>query len=162
MGLKQTLLVAAVALSASGAALADQTWAWSYFGAGVTASGTLTTAGAASSFEDVLSFSGTRNGSNILGLVPLDEDSDFSYDNQISAVGPHLTDGGWVLDLGAGQPHYNVYFFEGSYTEIFGPNFDENPISFTLTPVPEPATALAMLAGLGVLGLYARKRSASV
>jgi len=147
-------LLVAVALTAAGAAQADQTWNWSYSGAGVTAAGTFTTAGAALVFEDILSISGTRNGAAITGLVPLDSDPFFAYDNQFRFPGEHFSDGGMLFSV-AGQPNVNVYFFDGTYVDLYTDGTDpfETPITFNVTAaVPEPATVLSMLAGLGLVG----------
>jgi hypothetical protein len=162
MNMKRALATAALALSAVGTAQADQTWAWSYTGEGVAASGTLTTAGPALSFEDILSITGARNGQAITGLVPLGTDPFFEYDNQFSAVGEHFTAPGMLFSL-TGHPNVNVYAFEGVYFDLYtdGLSAIEVPITFNVTAVPEPATWLAMLAGLGVVGWQLRRQSAS-
>ena len=161
MTFKQACLAAALTLAGLGSAHADTTWAWSYTGVGVTAAGTFTTAGAALVPEDILSISGFRNGSAITGLIPLDTDPNFFYDNQFSAVGDHFTDGGMVFGVVAGAPsNVNVYFFEGAYHDLVidGADAIDTPITFAVSAVPEPATALALLTGLGVLGLRLRRR----
>jgi len=161
MKFKHTLGAAALALAAMAPAHAVQTWSFSYSGAGVTASGTFTTAGAALTFEDILSISGSRNGVAIIGLVPLDTDPNFVYDNQFRSVGDHFTDGGMLLDLAGSAPNTNVYFFDGAYTEVFvdGLSAIETPITFNVSAVPEPATVLSMLAGLGLVGAALRRRA---
>jgi len=154
MTFKTVCLAAALTLAGLGSAQAN-TWAWSYSGTGVTASGTFTTAGAALVPEDILTFSGLRNGVAITGLVPLDTDPNFLYDNQFIAVGDHFSDAG-VLYSVAGQDNVNLYFLAGTYTDLVidaAGNAVETPISFSVSAVPEPATALALLTGLGVLGL---------
>ena len=160
MRLKHAVAVAALALSSLGAAHASQTWAWSYSGTGVVASGTLTTAGAALVPEDILAITGSRNGLAITGLVPLDTDINFLYDNQFTSVGASFSDGGMVFSVAGGQPNVNVYFFDGSYTDLYidGANAVETAISWNVSAVPEPSTALAMLAGLGLLGVAVRRR----
>ncbi len=162
MKLKHLLVTAAIGLSAMGAAQANQTWAWSYAGVGVTASGTLTTAGQALSFEDILSVTGTRNGAPIIGLVPLDTDPDFGYDNQFRSVGEHFTDGGVVFDFAGALPNVNLYVLGGVYLDLFINNGSavEVPVTFNVTAVPEPATVASMLAGLGLLAVYMRKARA--
>jgi hypothetical protein len=167
MKFKQACFAAALAVAGLGSAQADQSWVWSYTGAGVTASGTFTTAGAAVVAEDILSFTGQRNGAAITGLVALGADPDFLYDNQFSATGDHFTDGGVVFSV-TGHENVNLYFFGGEYVDLFiagGVTPVETPVSFTVSAsaVPEPATVLSMLAGLGLLGVYAgqRRRSAA-
>jgi hypothetical protein len=155
-------LVTAGLLSATSAS-AVTTWNFSYTGAGVTASGSFTTAGNALVPEDILSISGLRNGIAITGLVPVGSDPDFFYDNQFTVASPNFTDGGMVYSLANGQ-NINVYFFAGTYTDLFVVN-NTTPFETDITwnvaaaPVPEPATVLSMLAGLGLMGAFVRRRS---
>lgn len=159
-------LAASTALLAAGAAQADTTWAWSYSGDGVTASGTFVTAGSALVPEDILSISGTRNGETILGLVPLGSDSNFVYDNQFTVADPHFTDGGLLFDIGGGDfGHVNLYYYEGQYFDLqvdadAGIAY-EAPISFTVSAVPEASTYAYMALGLlGVAAVARRRRQA--
>ena len=161
MTFKTTMLAGALSLAALGSAHADQTWNWSYTGAGVSASGSFVTAGAALVAEDVLSITGTRNGVAITGLVPLDTDPVFAYDNQFSAVGDHFTDGGLLFSVPGAPSNVNLYFFGGDYFDLVvgAGGAVETPVSFSVTAaVPEPATVLSLLAGLGLLGAVARTR----
>lgn len=153
------LSVAALAWGTTAQAV---TWAFNYSGPGVTASGTFTTAGAALAPENILSITGQRNGFAITGLVPLGTDPDFSYDNQFTIAAPNFTDGGMVFSVAGGRPNVNVYFFEGSYVDLFIDDSIpiETPINWRVAVVPEPATVLSMLAGLGLLGAYTRKARA--
>lgn len=146
-----------------GTAAQAVTWAFSYSGTGVTASGTFTTAGAALTPESILSITGQRNGFAITGLVPLGTDPDFSYDNEFTIAAPNFTDGGVVFSVAGGQPNVNVYYLEGSYTDLFIDDSSpiETPITWAVAVVPEPATVLSMLAGLGMLGVFMRKARAS-
>lgn len=163
MKFKQVLLAATLAFSGWGLAHADQTWAFSYSGGSVTASGTFTTASAAPGAQDVLSISGERNGVAIVGLVPLGTDLNYIYDNQFDATAPHFTDAGLLMAMDGGQPNVNLYFFEGDFYDLFddGGIFEPTPVSFNVTAVPEPATVLSMLAGLGLVGLQLRRRRAA-
>lgn len=163
MKFKQVLLAATLAFSGWGAAHADQTWAFSYSGDGVTASGTFTTASAAPVAQDVLSISGVRNGVAILGLVPVGSSLTYSYDNQFNPAGPFFTQDGLLLAMDGGVPDVNIYFFQGAYTDLLDCDNTciETPISFNVTAVPEPATVLSMLAGLGLVGLQLRRRRAA-
>ncbi len=160
MNFKQVLLAASLAFSGWGVAHADQTWAFSYSGAGVTASGTFTTASAAPGAQDVLSISGTRNGVAILGLVPLGSSLTYLYDNQFDPVAPHFTENGLLLSMAGGLPDVNVYFYQGVYTDLTDCDNSciDTTISFNVTAVPEPATVLSMLAGLGLVGVQLRRR----
>ena len=155
MRLKNTLLAAVLGLSAVGAAQADQTWVFSYSGPGVVASGTFTTDSMAPAPQDILSISGTRNGVAILGLVPVDGNLTYTYDNQFNPAAPYFTDGGLLLAMDGGVPDVNVYYFNGTYTDLNACDTTcvETPINFTVSAVPEPATILTMLAGLGVVGV---------
>jgi len=160
MKFKPWLLAAGLAACTIGAAHADQTWNWSYTGVGVAASGTFTTAGSALVFEDILSFTGTRNNAVITGLVPLDQDPLFAYDNQFRFPGEHFTDSGLLFSV-AGGTNVNLYFFGGEYLDltIDGLNVVEGPVTFNVAAaVPEPATALSLLAGLGLVGATLRSR----
>ncbi len=168
--MKFKTFLAAGTLAASGllgatAAHAVTTWNFSYTGAGVTASGTFTTAGAALTPEAMLSISGVRNGVAITGLVPVGVDPDFAYDNEFTVASPNFTDGGIVFGQAGGNPNINVYFFNGAYQDLYIDSFGdpiETAISWTAAPVPEPATALTLLAGLGLLGVALRKSRAAV
>ncbi len=164
MNFKRALAIGALGLSSLGAAHADQTWIWSYTGDGVTAAGTLTTAGPALVPEAILSVTGSRNGLAITGLVPLGTDPFFEYDNEFSSVAPYFSAPGMLYSVAGGQPNVNVYFFNGEYFDLYADGLEaiEVPITFSVTaaPVPEPSTVLAMMAGLGLLGVYMRKNRA--
>ncbi len=162
MNFKRSLAVAALGLASLGAAQADTVWNWSYTGEGVTASGTLTTAGQALVAEDILAVTGTRNGLAITGLVPLGDDPFFEYDNQFSSVAPYFSAPGMLFSVAGGQPNVNIYFFDGEYFDLYtdGLSAIEVPISFSVTAVPEASTVLSMMAGLGLLGVYMRKSRA--
>lgn len=162
----QRLLVAgAIALSSLVASTAAQalTWTFSYSAPGITASGSFTTAGAALVAEDILSITGTRNGQAITGLVPVGSDPEFIYDNQFTISAPNFTDGGMLFSVAGGQPNTNVYFVDGEYFEVYVDDVAgaiNTPITWAVTAVPEPSTALALIAGLGMVGVYMRKARA--
>jgi PEP-CTERM motif len=163
MNFKRALAVGSLALVSLGAAQAQTTWNFAYTGPEVTASGSFVTAGAALTPEDILSITGFRNGQPITGLVPVDTDPGFIYDNQFTSVAPNFTDGGMLFSVAGVAVNVNVYFFEGDYFEVGGGALSESPIAWSVSaaPVPEPATVLSMLAGLGLVGAYMRKRSAA-
>jgi hypothetical protein len=162
MKFQRLILASALAvagLTSMSAAQAVTTWTFSYSGPGVTASGTFTTAGAALVAEDILSISGLRNGQAITGLIPVGADPDFFYDNQFKITAPNFTDGGMLFSV-AGGVNTNVYFFDGEYFEVQA-GVPEVALNWSVTAVPEPATVLSMLAGLGLLGVYMRKARAA-
>ena len=165
MMLQRVVSAGALGLSAlmCGTAAQADTWAFNYTGAGIIASGTFTTAGSALAAEAITSITGLRNGVAITGLVPVGTDPDFIYDNLFSAISPNFTEGGVLFSLAGGGPNTNVYFFETGYFEVYidGLGAIETPISWSVTVVPEPATVLSMMAGLGLLGVYMRKARAS-
>lgn len=159
----QRLMLAGAVFVASSAGMSQaqaETWAFSYTGPGVTASGTFTTAGPALLAEDILSVSGLRNGVAITGLVPVGTDAGFIYDNLFTIAQPNFTEGGLLYSLAGGGGNTNVYFLEGDYYEVRA-GTPEIPISWSVTAVPEPATVLSMLAGLGLLSVAMRKARAA-
>ncbi len=161
MNFTRSLAVAALGLASLGAAHAG-TWNFTYTGQDVTASGTFTTAGNALSPESVLTISGFRNGLAITGIVPLDSDDNFIYDNLFTSASPNFTEGGILFSVAGGQPNTNVYFSEGEYFEVYvdGLSAVNVPIVWNVTAVPEVSTVLSMMAGLGLLGVYMRRNRA--
>jgi hypothetical protein len=155
--------VAAAGLTSMTAAQAVTTWAFNYSGPGITATGTFTTAGTAIAPELILSVSGVRNGAAITGLIPVDTDPDFFYDNLFTIASPNFTDGGFLYGVTGGESNVNVYFDAGQYFEVSieAGGAVNVPINWSVTAVPEPATVLSMLAGLGLLGVYMRKARAA-
>ena len=170
--LKIMASLAFLALTLASTAVRADTWNWWYTGTGVTASGTLTTFGNASLPEAVLSFTGQRNGDVILGLVPLATDPGFNYDNLFQSSFPVVNLAGILYDAGPGvapSGHYNWYFDQGSYREIFygqnGGTVDqvvEVRLEHQTPPVPEPQTYALMLAGLGTIAFIARRKKRAV
>ena len=77
------------------------TWSWSLTGSGVSASGVLTTLGDATSFEAVTGISGAFNGNAINGLVPLNSDARFIYNNLFAFNGatPAIDGFGLLIDV---------------------------------------------------------------
>ncbi len=165
MNLKSVVAATAVLCAGLASVTSAQavTWSFSYTGAGITASGLFTTAGAALTPEPILSVSGTRNGSAITGLVPVGLDPDFIYDNNFTVAAPNFTSGGFLFGVVGGASNVNVYFDAGQYFEVIVVNGAgvDTPINWSVRAVPEPATALSLLAGLGLLGVALRKRQSA-
>ena len=138
-------------------------WTWGYTnGSDLTASGTFTTAGDASSPESITGITGTRNGDAILGVVPLGTDGGFIYDNMFSAASPHFNLSGLLFDVAGPTGHVNLYFDSGdstwhdwTYSAIPGAVTD-HAVRLTVQHVPEPGSFA--LFGLGVIGLLTSRR----
>jgi hypothetical protein len=156
------LLIQVVAMSAT--AMADTIWSWSYTGSGVTASGTFTTSGSATSPESVLSITGTRNGQQILGLVALGLDSGFLYDNLFINSAPFFSNPGLLFDVGGGVGHTNLYSIGD---QLYDFTYADSPpgagvvpgiaVQFTVEAVPEPQPYVLILVSLAILGIAGRK-----
>lgn len=138
------------------------TFEWAYSAIGLTASGTLTTAGDALVPEDVLTFSGTRGTDLITGIVPLGVDPGFNYDNQFQLPAPSTNTAGILFNVGGGVGNVNLYFESGAYHEYtysgLPGNINDRIVSFTVAPVPEPETYAMMLAGLGVIVALSKRK----
>lgn len=163
------------ALLAGGSANAAM-FNFSYSGAGVAASGTLTTTDTATIIKGQQAFTitgvtGTRNGDVIDQLFPAATVVDFNgdrTDNYLFTTGPFLTFNGFGFGVAGDSPNtlYNPYFDGSSYVEFVSnppSGVAVNPLdSFSLTrataAVPEPATWAMFLGGFGLLGATMRRR----
>lgn len=138
----------------------------------------LTTAGPATTFEDVTGITGDVNGHPITGLVPLGwitHDNMFRLDGARSVVNDGI---GFIVDGGMGNVYLNnvgwrifgtpIYYSYAPSGIPFGANGldasgmiigngDGIHVYLTAIPVPEPATYALFIAGLGLLGLALRK-----
>ena len=145
-----------------------QTFTFSYSGASVTASGTLTTTPDGNPGEFLVTgISGARNASTITGLIG--PNGYASNDNLIFTNGSSYTlDGGGIsYDIGTTQVNFSSYtggYEENNPPDTLGyPSVDgSRPVSVTinrLAAVPEPSRVIPFaLGGLGLLGLTLRAR----
>ncbi len=156
--------IALVGACATPQAWADIVWNWSYSGTGIQASGTLTTEDAADAdgFHLITAISGARNGDQITGLYPtgsaIPGNEPFALDNLIR-FGPQgqITVHGFGFTTAAGgyaNPFYADFFNPAIYMEVFttAASYEELPVTFTASVVPEPASILLLLAALGAAG----------
>lgn len=152
-------------------AWADLVWNWSYVGTGIQASGSLTTQDTADAdgFHLITGISGTRNGAEITGLYPtgtaIPGNEPYALDNLIR-FGPQglVTVHGFGFTTAAGgyaNPFYADFFNPPIYMEVFtsAAGYQELPIAFTASVVPEPASLALLLAGLGAAGWAGRRRT---
>ncbi len=165
-------------MATTGQSRAALIWNWNYSGTGISAAGTFTTVDTADAlgFYKITAITGTRNGIAITGLqpagTPIPGNEPFAVDNLIRLSGHQLTGDGFGYSTAAGtyvSPFFADFLTVPGYLEVFsappivsgsdnfGPEDSELPVVFSATPVPEPATAIMMAAGLGVL-LVTRRR----
>jgi hypothetical protein len=177
--MKKTLaLLGAIALfSFAGSASADMVWSWSEYNVNLDGqkdtlrgSGSLTTAGTATSPEEILAFSGTWQGSNVTGIVPVDPQmSGFLYNNLFQNGSPFL-DWYGVLFSVENSPPVNIYWNQNHWEEAFYPANSDPRITQVIfevarggtadsNAVPEPGSlALAGFAFAGALAVRRRNK----
>lgn len=168
-------LTAALAL-ATGCAQASIAWNWSYAGAGIHASGLLSTSDTSDpdGFYEVLSISGSRNGVAISGLFPTGQaipgNEPFTLDNLIRSTGPsQLTVHGLGFALADGSyanPFYADFLSPAIHLEVLTKGkslLSELPIAFIATrlptAVPEPASLVLVASGLLAAGWSRRSKA---
>jgi hypothetical protein len=104
------------------------TWRWSYDGAGVSASGTLTTKDTpnADGFYEIAAISGEANGVAISGLqtagTSVPGNDGYRVDNLVRAEIPRLTEHGFCYALANGtyaNPFYGAHFAKPDYYAFF-------------------------------------------
>ncbi|MFM8355301.1 MAG: PEP-CTERM sorting domain-containing protein [Gammaproteobacteria bacterium] len=169
-----TLVV--VMLAAAFQAEAALLWNWSYSGAGIAASGTLSTNDTpdAGGYYAITGISGQRNGVTITGLqptgTPIPGNEPFAADNLLRVTGPQLKKGGIGFALADGtyaNPIYADFLPTPGYLEFFsappfatgaanaGPEDSELRINFTaqlvVASVPQPGGFLLVLADLAAV-----------
>jgi hypothetical protein len=143
-------LGAGVLTTVSEPAAAPLQWTWHYTGAGVAASGTLTTnevANGAGYFQ-IIGITGSRNGVKIVRLQPagtaIPGNEPYPVDNLISPGGQQLTDNGFgfaLADGTFGNPFFAHTRTPPAYLEFFSASHpapgnadagaSEQPVSFT-------------------------------
>jgi len=174
IGLFSASVFALACAMTAGSVQANTMWQWSYSGTGINASGSLITADTpdTNGFYQILSIAGSRNGDAIVGLYPTGQaipgNEPFAIDNLIRIDGPgQITVEGFGYALASGA-HANPYFADflspPSYSEVFtqGATFNEQPIEFTASSVPEPSSIALVVLGLATVALtrLAQRRDA--
>ena len=164
---KRALICSLVALGAgvlvtvAAPVAAPLQWTWHYSGAGISASGTLTTNDVADSagYFQIIGITGLRNGVKIVGMQPtgtaIAGNEPYAVDNLIGPAGQQLTDNGFGFALADGTfvnpffahnqtPSTYLEFFSSPYTApgSAGPSHSELPVSFGAA-LAEPAGAAA-------------------
>ncbi len=155
-------------------------WNWSYSGPGINAAGTFTTVDTPDSlgFYLITGITGTRNGETITGLqpvgIPIPGNEPYGGDNLVRLGTSQLTKNGFGYSTSGGNysnPFFADFLPVPGYLEVFsappftpgaenlGPEDSELGIVFSAQPVPEPATAVLIIAGLGCFFMKARRTS---
>jgi hypothetical protein len=127
-------------------------WTWQYRGAGISASGTLTTDDVPNDhgYFRIMGITGSRNGIRIIGLQPagttIPGNEPYSVDNLISAAGPQLTGSGFgflLADGASANPFFGHNQPPPAYLEFFSApprsgaadhQHTELPVSFIAKP----------------------------
>ena len=165
-------LVSIAALTATTKPATALTWNWSYSGTGIEAGGTFATVDTpdGSGFYLITGIAGERNGAAILGLqptgTPIPGNEPFAVDNVVRLESPQLTVHGFGYAIAGGtfsNPFFADFLQPPVYLEFFsappfapggaGSEDTELPIRFSATSalVPQTATWVLLLAGLGML-----------
>jgi hypothetical protein len=145
-------------------AQASTLWSWNYSGAGITASGILTTLDSPDAQGGYLitAITGVRNAQTITALQPtgtwIPGNEPYAVDNLVFAgPGPQLTKAGFGFALADGaysNPFYADFLPTPGYLEFYSmPDSDSSTelavaFSATLVSTPEPATFALLLLSL--------------
>ena len=151
------------------------TWSFNYSGAGVEASGVITTGAAVSTFGDgpgfiITGITGERNGVAITGLAQVANNPALSPGHTTSSDGKWwfdnvmLSSGGldlWgILFLTADQKEYNIYNDHGQYIDGYYNTSSRNcgyELKDVKMSVPESGTTVSLF-GVALLGLAMLRR----
>jgi hypothetical protein len=162
------------------AAPASTLWSWAYTGAGITASGTFSTADVPDTAGGYLitAITGMRNESSIIALQPagtaIPGNEPYDVDNLVFLQeGQQLTKAGFgfaTADGNFANPFFADFLPIPSYLEFFstppfndggeGAGDSELPIEFSATAVPEPSPSGLIVCALVLAGSWSRLRKA--
>lgn len=155
-------LASGVLITVPGSAAEPLQWTWQYTGAGISATGTLTTNDVtdAAGYFQIIGINGSRNGVAIVRLQPtgtaIPGNEPYAVDNLISQNGQRLSDNGFGFALADGtfaNPFFAHTRAPPTYLEFFSTPrsvpgsasaiHSELPVTFTATltkPVGSPAS----------------------
>ena len=115
-------------------------------------------------FYRITGLTGTRGGQSMSLVNPGVLFGNDYTDNLLKMTNPYFTAGG--LGYSAGGVIYDLYSFYGLLSECSGncwngTTADGFKVTRSISPVPEPASWMLMMGGLGVLGVALKRRKAN-